>query len=370
MTRIKAANVAATFCIVVLAFLYWKSLPFRPADELEKPLIRSQPLQLFAIRGLQSDRVVRERVKASLNRLGALDYRNWSSYLHVIRLLGAQKDKELAGRKLRDVVGPLFDDGKAIKEFNARIHMPTNHGFCFEGSDAIDRQGESHWCQTLATLAELSVETDRVVRIAEQDYQIKDAVRNAMWEFNWQQAPEWGVVAFCHYVPTKKSWANKYGQPIDLDAICSHLCQAPLGDGPCFGTHTLYGLAVLVRTDELLPVLSELSRKRALGRLKEGLELLMQNQRLDGSWGSNWATQTDAGDRSIVRDIKKGVRVTGHSLEWLFVASSQLKVDDAVIDRAAEYLVNQILNASDADLNSDNCGWSHAGTALARWYQQ
>src|SRR5262249_33366061 len=154
------------------------------------------------------------------------------------------------------------------------------------------------------------------------------------------QELEWTAVAFGLYLPPAMAWTNRFGQTTDFDALARELMGRPLARASCAGTHTLYALAMLFRSDALVPVLSPNVRADLRELLTRVAAEVASGQREDGSFDPHWHQRVDhlawyARYRAMrvspdlgnglpeidlegnsVESVMQKVLVTGHQVEW------------------------------------------------------
>jgi len=329
--------------------------------------VRTVPLALPTHRGREDWGVPEARLVTVWKILFSQPTRTWTDLLHALRLQG--RDRDGLAKRQEDMLELLLDISRAKKQFGgATIHRPTRHGLEFKPWDRVTRQGEIHPNQTLAVMAELGLERDHPIQLWKTRCTIQDVVHAALANFNWEEELEWTTIALALYLPPAKCWVDKYNRMTDFDQLCTRLCGKPLGTGSCFGTHALYALAVLLAADKQEPVLSTASHSLARQRLAQAVEQLAQKQYADGHWTNHWYS-TSTGDKETVtaEDVSYDLLVTGHSLEWLALVPDDILINDTMIERAIQYVVSRILEASPARLQSRFCPYTHAGNALKLW---
>jgi hypothetical protein len=61
---------------------------------------------------------------------------------------------------------------------------------------------------------------------------------------------------------------------------------------------------------------------------------------------------------------KNILRCTGHHLEWIAIASEDLRPNEDVIQRAVDYVISVLTNVSDGEIEEGYCPYTHAFRAL------
>jgi hypothetical protein len=156
--------------------------------------------------------------------------------------------------------------------------------------------------------------------------------------FDWGRELEWTAVAMVAYVAPERKWTDKFRQSADFDEFCEEMCEIPLGEGACFGTHNLYALAALVSADKLSSLLTGEARRRAIDRLRAAAQCLRTTQSANGSWDTRWSSPTSPDATSAVGPTVADVVVTSHSLEWLWICWDNAAIGGEPIDEACEFL--------------------------------
>ncbi len=357
-----AASVLVTVCVLV---------PSGNANRARSCVtnVRPLPLALSARLGREDWGIPAARLYLAWRVLLSQPTRTWSDMLHSLRLWGRVRSG--ISKQHETMMEALLDASQAKKQLGGVVvHRPSRYGLEFEPWNQIARQGEIHPNQTLAVMAELGLERDRLIQFQKASYTVQDVVHAAVTNFIWEDELEWTTISLALYLPPAGCWVDKYGRVSDFDRLCTTLCSKPLGTGSCFGTHTLYAIATLLAADKQEPVLSPASQSLARQRLAQAIEQLAQVQRADGHWPIRWYP-TSAGSEALAavsaEDATYDLVVTGHSLEWLALVPEDIRVNDTMIERALLYVVSCIIEAPPARLQSRYCPYTHAGNALKLW---
>ena len=69
----------------------------------------------------------------------------------------------------------------------------------------------------------------------------------------------------------------------------------------------------------------------------------------------------------IEEELYKKVISTGHHLEWMAIAPTELHVSREQILKAADWVIKTTIEQSDSDIGSRYTFFSHVGNALALW---
>jgi len=225
---------------------------------------------------------------------------------------------------------------------------------------------EGHDGQFLAAMAESGVPANAIVRTSRgertiQEWLDSDCTRRAVLE-----EPEFLATPFAIYFRGHVS--RVIGFRGYCDDILDRLINSDTGStGTCSGTHRLYSIAVLLNVNQSEPILtseSEEKGRRYLQRLGSQLHAIQHEH---GAWRMDWADDhpfTAPQDTSI--RWGGDVQITAHHLEWIAVNPFETMEDTTVL-RALRFLDRCIVEASDRDIRTDYCGYTHALRAMLLW---
>jgi hypothetical protein len=245
--------------------------------------------------------------------------------------------------------------------------LPTPHGVVFRPASAADDQGEQHWGQTLAALAEAGVPADTPLAGVGDGRTVRDAVFGHLADFSWELPEhEWAAVALAGYLPPAAGWANKHGRRYTFDELLGRLCDRPDGAGGCHGAHVCYAVAVLLRAADEHPILSAAARRRGVERLQREADRLVAAQRPDGGWDPERVYPPGPDSPPPVPAGR--LVLTGHSLEWMALAPPEVAVPDRVVQAAAGFVAADLLAADPPRLDRLFCPYTHAAHGLALWH--
>lgn len=317
--------------------------------------------------------VPREKLHRVFQEFSLQTVTRWSELDHALRLWGADRPAGLHEPPERRLLGFVGNAELTREAFHADIHQLVRYGLRFRGplGQESEKQGEVHRNSTLASLAEAGVASDFTIEVFGRTCTVADVIRASAAEFTWDDRElEWTVVALALYLP-QRAWCNKFNQLITFDAIAQRLCEQPLGDGACYGTHVPYALAVLLGADSQEPILSASARSSVAARLSEAADLLRQSQCPEGFWGPGWFK----GQPSLVGVFTEDealteVVVTGHSLEWLAISPGHQGPEEEAIGRACDFLLTQLSGLSDVSRKERFATHSHACRALRCWFPE
>jgi hypothetical protein len=235
-------------------------------------------------------------------------------------------------------------------------------------------KGEAHFDQAIAELGQLGITLDHPIAGdgLPKSATLRDAFESVLLRFSpglWQ--PEWTVMAIAAYLPPASKWTNRWGAQFTLSDLARELFKKNMGDGPCFGGHTLFAMCYLLRVDEQDRVLDDETRQRITEYLLNARERLETNQLPSGVWTPDWASANPTNARdSAKEDLTSDLLLaTGHHLEWISVAPPQFRPKKETIQRAVDWCCRTLTALEGSlDLKSLRCPMTHALLSVNRYY--
>ncbi|HUQ68069.1 MAG TPA: hypothetical protein VM165_01015 [Planctomycetaceae bacterium] len=223
-----------------------------------------------------------------------------------------------------------------------------------------------HW---LASLTEAGVSYDEpVFTPSRRGHTIGDVLQQALWDFRVDEAEtEWSALAFGLWLPPQKEWQLRDGRRVNFDLLADRLMRGDRKLGVCAGTHRVYSLMVLIRLDDEFQILSPAARDRAWKHLEGVRDAIAVSQFPDGHWPSNWPDGAEAVKKPLDEELYKKVIATGHHLEWLAIAPTELHPPRDRILKAADWVIGTTRGQSATDIIGRYTFFSHVGNSLALW---
>jgi hypothetical protein len=178
-------------------------------------------------------------------------------------------------------------------------------------------------------------------------------------------------MAFGLWLPPTREWTNGNGRKLNFDLIARRQMRGGKEYGVCGGTHRVYSLMVLVRLHDRFHaetgegILSDEIRAEAYAYLKSVRDILLVTQFEDGHWPYTWPT----GEESMEDDNPeyRNVIATGHHLEWLAIAPPDLHPPREMIEKAADWIIENTTSKTRDEIMESYTFYSHVGNALALW---
>lgn len=286
--------------------------------------------------------------------------------LHWLRVFGTGPEAPAHDGEVRGLLSEVCDAARLKRRYRTGRSplVRTAHGARYMFTDSVLPQPErgGHAYQTLAIFAELGLPASHPLTTSQGAGTVSDLLRDCLLNFQLREVPDiepdWAAVAISLYLPPIRAWKNRWGENLTFDDLARYLLARPIGWWSCEGTHLLFALAALLQVHRQCPVLSRPTALKVDDFLAVTAALIERTQRHDGSWGSNWR-----GAASLETPATT-LLITGHLLEssTYFPLSHQLRSD--VVAKALGFLARTLEVASDADIATDYCPYSHAVRAL------
>jgi hypothetical protein len=225
------------------------------------------------------------------------------------------------------------------------------------------RGGEAHVGQALAILGKLGFASDTPLRTQEGSCTIREAIEGLEATFSLSREPDWSIAALALYLPPATGWRNRWGQRFTFSEAATTLLARPLGQGPCYGTHTLYVLSLLLDCHSRQGVLDATVAAKMRRQLKAASAALEAAQNPDGGWGQSWA-EAPGGRRA--RELSpSSLHVTGHHLEWFAMCEPEDCPSQRCVERALAFCRQKVRTVVNTDVAQAVCDHEHALLALA-----
>ncbi len=312
------------------------------------------------------------RVQRILERLRLNGRLTLPELLHALRLFGPDAMTADRGGRPTPVLGLILDHHRNQAYFaGLETFFSTRHGVqCrIQRRDATDQpERQAHIDQLLATFAESGVQPATPLRIQGEVRSVADLLNDALANFELRQGEvEWSALAFALYLPPQRSWRDKFGRETSFDDVVQELiARFPLDKLACGGTHILFSLVMILRADEVQPILSP-GRREALSRFfRSTVAQAVSTQAEAGFWSVHWRkdqrrpTAPPANPETV-----EEILVTGHQIEWMIYLPESLAPARDTVLRAAPWLADRLERIKDATIQEHYCPCSHAGRVLA-----
>jgi hypothetical protein len=224
--------------------------------------------------------------------------------------------------------------------------------------------GEPHVNKLLQVLGECGFPLNQTVRTAFGEYCIEDILRDAVYRFSINQELEFSATAFANYLPPDRSWVNKFGDKYSFDDLALRLIERSPGEGACYGIHVLFALTVMQSADDIYGIFSDPVRIKVRRHLTSRSRLLERTELIAGGWDKHWGGSEGVESPFSEPALLEYVRVTGHHLEWIALASPEYRPPEPVIRRAIAGVVQALKSMSFEQFMEGYGPCSHAVRAI------
>jgi len=294
---------------------------------------------------------------------------------HALRTWGSEivfhNPDAISGPQMKDF---LTDSAKYMESWgknNPPLMEPTADGIHVRWGE--DSSSSVHHDHTLAALTEAGLTMDAPVFTNVRALQVRNVLAEALRDFHLdERETEWSALSFALWMAPQKSsaWHNGEGRRITFDMVAERLMRNHKRDGVCLGTHRVYSLMLMVRLNKEYggQLISPQTVSEIMEYLQVARDMIIASQSADGSWPANW---TDGAEAEAKADPKekahKRVIATGHHLEWLSIAPLELHPPREQILKAADWLVQNVNETPQAEIDQNYTFYSHVGKALSMW---
>ncbi len=227
------------------------------------------------------------------------------------------------------------------------------------------KQGQGHWDQWLAILAQCGLPPSQTIRVGEEELTIAEYIRQVQRDVprNLDREFSWTLIGLTTYLRTDAEWTDSAGKSWTIAELVEVEADYPIGEGACGGTHRLIGLSMALNRHLAQEGLIEGPWASADERVREAIERARRYQNSDGSFSSNYL---DSGAPSA--DLAEKLGTTGHVLEFLALAMTEEQLREPWVKRAALRLCEIFDKTRDLPLE---CGaLYHAAHGLALYRER
>ena len=276
---------------------------------------------------------------------------------------------------LRDVVHMVLAGGPSQTLYNLEtgMHQRAVEYLCRDAQGAIgeDKRGNPYFVldqtnrlnESLGIFSVAGVRFDRVEIVTSRGNQgtlqdIADAAMSSYREDSREKS--WSLMLFSVYPGIQEEWHNDGGELQSVERILKAESARPFGDGCCFGTHRLEGIAFALRRfcleNDVEPSQLDGVWLDAYQYLQDAIQLIKSHQRDDGSLQRAWFRKKKIPTgplelREVLKDVASVhhrdaalVYVTGHCLDAISPLAEFLPDEQEWIQRACYILAQTIEN--------------------------
>ena len=294
-----------------------------------------------------------------------------SHFCHVLRMHGLRQKLPRSNGAGETIVGMLTSDVKSKEYYGYPAVVKTRSGIRFPTvvKTKEDPSREVHQDQCLACFAEQGMSLDFPLTVAGQKVPLRGVLEDSIANFHLKQPElDWTLIAYALYLPPENKWTNRYGEDFSFDDLVTEMMSRRYRELTCYGTHTLYGLTLLLRANEDLPVLSDSARNLVRTRLEVVLQHAISTQRPDGAWQMDWHKELleSLGERAMLFPPTStgDLHATSHLAEWMLFLPVDLQPPQDVYLRSAIALREMLTTTSSDVLKKNFCPCTHAARTL------
>jgi hypothetical protein len=232
--------------------------------------------------------------------------------------------------------------------------------------------GQGHQDQFVAEMVQWGVPLDRKFIVQGKDYTFADFVRHtrARTRVTQNQELSWAVLVIGQHYGTDAAWTNAFGESVRLEDLVRYELDAPMDDsgGPrglpplaCGGTHRLFGLSWVYHLHLAKGGRTEGIWQDVANRTEQYKRMARRWQNPDGAFSTNYFRGP-----GNAPDSQQRLNTTGHILEWLALALSDLELQEPWMQNAANALALMFLDHQNEAL--DGGSLYHAIHGLLLYY--
>lgn len=331
------------------------------------PLIRSKPIQFTAnplLMNRKNNKKLHDAIKKVLP-IRSSSPRTLHEMLHALRLLGRSFSYPGCVSS-KEMLTIIFDTSKheqyyGIRSDNVgrtqRLLIKSPYGFSAVCSrSSFVRSLAPHNEKVFQVAGEIGLPTDWRVIVEGQDYTLRDGIVDALSRINLYQELEFSTVALVHYLPPLCSWRNRQGGLISFESIALRLLSQE--SGACFNIHRLYALTMLLRAQQMYPLLSPETVSMIKPEIRTASLVLSKKQKPSGLWdGSLFDKRLTSISTPSITEL---LTATGHHLEWIAMCPEDIRPSPDVINRAVAGLIDLIIVTPQQTLDMEYGPLTHA----------
>jgi hypothetical protein len=197
------------------------------------------------------------------------------------------------------------------------------------------KSGQGHEDQWLGYIAQTGVSPEEPIIVAGKTFKFGDLLTQAQWDVYEGMEASWTLMALSVYVPADTTWSNKNGETWSVERLIEMEARADLAASPCGGSHRMSGIAMAL--NRRLEDGGDLTGgwKTADDKVQECIQKAREHQQPDGTFSTNYWIRPSTSPDAALR-----LNTTGHTLEFLTLATSDAQLREPWIRRAAVELCN------------------------------
>jgi hypothetical protein len=289
-----------------------------------------------------------------------------SDCLHVLATHGLNAAFQSQKLSSSQSVLQLFcDDVWSTEYFGSPLWFKTRYGIRPSSYRAAGASRESHYDQTIASMAKLGLSLDTPIGLQGRSYSLRDVMRDSIASFDLKQAEiEWTSIAYALYLPPASSWVNKFGAECTFDQLAHELLQRNPARSSCAGGHLLEALITLVDVEKEFPhIISGESKRLIEERLSHLVKRATANRLEDGSWNVDWSNEPT--NKPSYGPLPSRLLATSHTLHWLIHVPARDRPQAEFVTTSARWIKRHLQVADRGLIESHFCPCTHGVSVLA-----
>lgn len=276
----------------------------------------------------------------------------------------------------RDLI--IEHEGQPVRAVDYALGGGQMRGWEFEPGEMIgerrglrsimepgSKEGQGHPDQWLGYLSGCGLPSDQTFVVGNETFTLSDLVeqvkRDVPRALNREYS--WTLMGLSAYLPSDAKWTASDGQEWSIEKLLEIECEHDLSTSPCGGSHRLVGITLAVNRHLEQGGKLEGVWKRADDKIQEALAKVKQYQNPDGSFSVNYFTRPGTS-----ADLAQSLGTTGHTLEFVVLASSEQQLHEPWVRRAVVYLCDVFKRTKDVDLECG--GLYHSASALVLYRER
>jgi len=265
-----------------------------------------------------------------------------SNFAHFIRL-SAVLDSSL---NLKTDIHKMFSNRIGSKEFYLRNSVGVGHRVTQN-----DIHTFNHRDYAIALAGECQLSSDYVIDLgANGSSSIEDLLRSTVYWFDTHGESEFSVIALTYYVaPVRNNIVNRFGRKITFDDMARLMMKRAEQTGSCYGTHSLYALALLWQANQKHGILTA-----SVQTDMEEFFIVRAASLEAGQSPSGAYVLADANKRNFPEYDRMGeigtLFVTGHHLEWQARLPERLRASDRSLCAASLWGLHHLGRFDETDI--------------------
>jgi hypothetical protein len=225
------------------------------------------------------------------------------------------------------------------------------------------KEGQGHPDQWFGYLSGCGLPPDQPFVVGNETFTLADLAAQVEYDVPRALAREysWTLMGLSAYRPSDYKWTASDGKKWSIEKLLDIECDHDLSNSACGGSHRLVGITLTLNRHHDQGGRLEGAWKKADDKVQAMLAKARQYQNPDGSFSVNYFSRPG---RSA--DLAQSLGTTGHTLEFVVLASSDEQLREPWVRRAVVYLCDVFKRTRNVDLECGGLYHSASGLLLYR----